>query len=174
MTDTTSISPAGLPTRDQRSVRALDKLAKGKAVRAARQYGLLDPDEEVVGGVVLFKRTPILNLLINPLLGVLPGLIIVLALQRYALLIVTDRRVILTPWYWNGPKKKFDEAMHLGRPVPIGRLTETPRSVSQFGAKAMLAPDAQALLGRSDAYVQWGVNAAYAFRYAETAPSTST
>ena len=161
---------------DQKSAKLFRKLANGKQVRAAREQGVLDANEEIVGCVALLKRPASINqgavmACIVPVLFPV-SLAVIFSVQRWSLLLVTPKRVVLTPWYVFSPKKKFDQALRTDRPLEVARLTEPAKSVHTWGTKAMLSPQAQAFLGRQSAYLITGRLAEDAFRFASARPSS--
>jgi hypothetical protein len=164
-------SIGGLPT-DTRSRRYLERFPNSKLVRKLRERGELGPDERVVAGFPMSKVSPAINL--TALIGLLPGLLAVLIVQRFSYLVVTDRRVLVTRWSTTGTN--IDRVLSLDRPVYLS-LSETPKKSHFFGNKVRFPQEIAGFLGRDKAYAQLGLVAAYGFqeaRSAAEAPHTST
>jgi hypothetical protein len=145
------------------------RLPRNAAVKAAVESGLCKPDE-VRAGVQLVKYNPGYILLF--LVGIIPGFIFVLGVQRGCFLLVTDREVIVSPFYgaW-GAKRAMGEAMKLERPVQVA-LAEDPKPVHNFGNKLQLPREIAEFLGTDTVYAQMGRVADDAFGIAR-APTES-
>lgn len=152
--------PADWPP-DKRSRFVLRKFPNNRFIRKLRAAGVLAADEQVIAGVPMSKRSPAIVLL--AVVGILPALIVLFTLQRFSVLIVTNRRVLVTPWSMNG--KKAEGMLQLNRPVNLA-LTENPKPSHFFGNKVRLSQEIAQFLGRETTYTQLGNVADYAFREA--------
>lgn len=155
--------PVSGPPTDKRSERVLERFRNSKLVTTLRTNGTLTADERVLVGIPLFRVSPAIAFLY--VLGVLPGAFITLLVQRMSHLIVTDRRVLVTPWSLGG--KKPGGVLTLDRPVHFAPPGNPKRG--SLGTKVGLPLQVTGFLGQGHVYAQLGPLAVYAFTEAATA-----
>lgn len=160
--------PADWPP-DKRSRFFLRKFPNNRFIRKLRTAGVLSPDEQVLSGLPMSKRSPAVVLF--AILGVLPALLVLFALQRFCYLILTNRRILVTRWSVTGTRP--DGMLELQYPVHLS-LSENPKPSHFFGNKVRFPQEIAQFLGRETAYTQLGNVADYAFRQARGSASGST
>lgn len=154
------------PARQSKVDARLENLRKRFAA-LAREAGVLGPDDEVEATVQLTKFSPAMILLI--LVGIVPGILLLLLFQRFCLVLVTGHEVIVTGWAL-GTKKSLRKVLRLARPQRL-TLSEPPKRSHFFGNKVQLPAEIATFLGRDIAYAQFGMMADEAFEVARTAPA---
>jgi hypothetical protein len=144
--------------------------AARKTIAAARERGVLAPDDDVQAVAQLVRYNPAIVLLF--LVGLIPGFVAMLGFQRQCFLLVTAGHVVFTRWTLYGGPKAVAEPLRLERPIQLA-LSEQPKKSHFFGNRVVFPPEVAQFLGKDAGHAQFGNAADEAFRIARTPPVMS-